>query len=136
MLLVPTCSNMDKLMLMAGIGQDPDLADCVSVLQDSMTDNGQLNKTACDCMIKISPEKFYAWTGVQASTCGIGTGLSIEEERTLCVETLSSSGMQFTAYNLQNDFDLEQIIDQPCIHYLRYQKYNEWIHECNGCYST
>ena len=93
MLLVPTCSNMDMLMLMVGMGQDPDLADCASVLQAAMADNGQLSKTACDCAIKISPEKFYAWTGVQASTCGIGTGLSIEEERTLCVETWGSSGM-------------------------------------------
>ena len=99
MLLVPTCSNMDMLMLMVGMGQDPDLADCVSVLQAAIKHtmangqyNGQLSKAACDCSIKISPEQFYAWTGVQASTCGIGTGLSIEEERTLCVETWGSSG--------------------------------------------
>ena len=33
----------------------------------------------------ITPEKFYSWTGVEPSSCGMGNGLSAEEERNMCI---------------------------------------------------
>ena len=83
--LVPTCSGTIMMMLMMGMSQDPDLADCVTVLQEGVSDNGQLNQAACDCVIRVTPEKFYSWTGVEPSSCGMGNGLSAEEERNMCV---------------------------------------------------
>ena len=83
--LVPTCSGTIMMMLMMGMSQDPDLADCVTVLQEGVSDNGQLNQAACDCVIRITQEKFYSWTGVEPSSCGMGNGLSAEEERNICI---------------------------------------------------
>ena len=83
--LVPTCSGTIMMMLMMGMSQDPDLADCVTVLQEGVSDNGQLNQAACDCIIRVTPEKFYSWTGVEPSSCGMGNGLSADEERNMCI---------------------------------------------------
>ena len=83
--LVPTCSGTVMTMLMMGVISDPHLADCFAGLQVNPLDNGQLNQAACNCVIKMTPEKFYAWTGIEPSSCGLGNGLSVEEQRNMCM---------------------------------------------------
>ena len=72
---------------MMGMSQDPDLANCVTVLTEGMSGNGQLNQVACDCIIRVTPDIFYSLTGVEISSCGVRNGLSFEKEGNMCVNS-------------------------------------------------
>lgn len=83
---VPTCSNMVLVKLIQGMSQsaNPDVADCVDVLTEAISNLDGLSQIECDCYLAISTEEFYDWTGVDASSCSPGSGLSFQEEQSIC----------------------------------------------------
>ena len=75
------------------------MADCVNVLKKGIAENdGILDEAECNCYSRVPPQKFYDWTGVSASSCGPGSGLSFEAERELCIERNKTNSMS----NVQN----------------------------------
>ena len=72
------------MKLFMGMSQDPDMADCLTVMEQAQTIDDKLTPAACDCIVKITPEKFYAWTGVDMWSCGMGSGFYAAEERDHC----------------------------------------------------
>ena len=83
---VPLCSDAVLLKLTQGMGLDPNVAECVAVLQAALSDLGEISPAECDCYLKVSPQQFYIWTGVHVSSCGPGSGMSFGEEQTRCEE--------------------------------------------------
>ena len=72
------------MKLFAGMSQDPDMAACLTVLEQAATLDDMLTPSACDCIVKITPDKFIAWTGVDMWSCGMGSGFYAAEERDHC----------------------------------------------------
>ena len=81
---VDICSDAVLYKLSQGMSQDPDVAECVAVLHAALSDIGELSEAECNCYLKVSSEQFHIWTGVDASSCGPGSGISFEEERATC----------------------------------------------------
>ena len=72
------------MKLFMGISQDPNMADCLSVMQGGIMDSDKPSQAACECIVKVTPEKFISWTGVDMWSCGVGSGFYAAEEQEMC----------------------------------------------------
>ena len=84
------------MKLIEGMGKDPNIVNCVDVLQAALKDLGDINEIECDCYLKVSPQKFYDWTSVHLSSCGPGNGLSFKAERGICNERRKNGKLKNT----------------------------------------